>query len=64
MGEDTRLFKEGYNHVDGFYFETEDYTSDLELIDFWKVKDKLLELHFDIFNLIPSGLAIDINTIK
>lgn len=26
--------------------------------------EKLLEWHFDIYNLIPNGLAIDINTLK
>jgi hypothetical protein len=26
--------------------------------------DKLLEWHFDIFNLIPNNLALDINTLK
>jgi len=27
-------------------------------------RDKLFEWHFDIFRLIPEGLAIDINTLK
>ena len=35
----------------------------IDLTDFWIVQ-KLLENHFDIFNLIPDGLAIDINTIS
>ena len=30
----------------------------------YKVFVKLLELHFDVFHLIPQGLAIDINTLK
>lgn len=28
------------------------------------VVQKLTEMHFDVFGLIPNGLAIDINTIK
>jgi len=35
-------------------------TLDLKTIDYLK----LLEWHFDVFNLIPDGLAIDINTLK
>ncbi len=30
----------------------------------YKVVKKLFEWHFDIFGLIPAGLAIDINTLK
>ena len=29
-----------------------------------KVMDKMLEWHFDVFNLIDKGLAIDINTLE
>lgn len=29
-----------------------------------RVVEKLLEWHFDIFRLIPAGLAIDINTLN
>lgn len=29
----------------------------------WEIIVKLLEYHFDIFELIPKGLAIDINTL-
>jgi len=40
----------------------------IEEIDFkrlpYELIEKLLEWHFDIFNLIPNNLAIDINTIK
>jgi hypothetical protein len=32
-------------------------------IPFWVVQ-KLFEWHFDVFGLIPAGLAIDINTLK
>lgn len=32
----------------------------------WRYKDiqKILEWHFDVFGLIPAGLAIDINALK
>jgi hypothetical protein len=29
-----------------------------------EIREKLLEFNFDVFNLIPAGLAIDINTIE
>lgn len=34
-------------------------------IRFWEycIIEKLLSWHFDIFNLIPSGLAVDVNSI-
>lgn len=30
---------------------------------YWQI-EKLFEMHYDVFDLIPNGLAIDINTIK
>jgi len=30
----------------------------------FKVYETLFEMHFDVFGLIPQGLAIDINTLK
>ena len=38
---------------------------DCEYLDFNYIEmhDKLLDLHFDVFNLIPNNLAIDINTL-
>ena len=29
----------------------------------WAIMSQMFELHFDVFGLIPKGLAIDINTI-
>lgn len=35
----------------------------LDNLEYWKI-ERLLKLHFDVFNLIPKGLAIDINTLN
>jgi hypothetical protein len=43
-------------------FASESYKY-VEYLEYFIV-EKLIEWHFDIFNLIPNGLAIDINTIK
>jgi hypothetical protein len=41
-----------------------DFRSEYDLMDIYNVIQKLLEWHFDIYGLIPSGLAIDINTLN
>jgi len=57
----------------GVKFVTKDfihYTYPSEMIGLnpatwsYRVLIKLFELHFDIFNLIPQNLAIDINTLE
>lgn len=35
----------------------------LDNLEYWQA-ERLFELHFDIFNLIPNGIAIDINEIN
>lgn len=41
-------------------FETDVITKELP----YRYIEKLIEWHFDVFSLIPDGLAIDINTLK
>lgn len=36
---------------------------EMDVLNYWKIQ-RLFEMHFDVFGLIPSGLAIDINTLK
>lgn len=36
---------------------------EMDVLDYWKVQ-RLFEMHFDVFGLIPAGLAVDINTLK
>jgi len=48
---DTR-FKTYSNHIGGNFH------------DIYKTLEWLFALHFDLFNLIPEDLAIDINTLK
>lgn len=43
---------------------TDDYSQEIDLYDGYLIIQKLLEWHFDIFGLIESGLAIDINTLN
>lgn len=43
---------------------TGDYSQEIDLYDGYLIIQKLLEWHFDIFGLIESGKAIDINTLK
>ena len=43
-----------------FYADTKYWTQDLP----YKIILEFLENHFDIFGLIPQGLAIDINTLE
>ena len=45
------------------YFGWDDHKTLLEWLSYDAVK-LLLEWHFDIFGLIPEGLAVDMNTIK
>lgn len=40
------------------------FSGAINLNDLNKVQSYLLEHHFDVFGLIPAGLAIDINTLK
>ena len=40
------------------------YAPSIGLIITYEQMQKLFEWHFDVFNLIPEGLAIDINTIE
>ena len=35
----------------------------LDNLEYWQI-ERLFELHFDVFNLIPEGLAIDATTLK
>lgn len=41
---------------------TQDYVFILDETNYWFVQ-KMIELHFDVFGLIPKGLAVDINTL-
>ncbi len=43
--------------------ETENYSQTIDLYNGYLVVQKLLEWHFDCFNLIDKGLAIDLNII-
>lgn len=43
--------------------ETENYAQTIDLYNGYLVIQKLLEWHFDCFNLIGRGLAIDLNSI-
>ena len=67
----------GEKFVPCYYWDSENqkdpYCEHLKLsaIDYLHVEylqyfiiEKLLEWHFDVFNLIPNGLAIDINTLN
>lgn len=40
------------------------YGQEYDLIDIYNVMQKLFEWHFDIFGLIESGLAVDIDTLN
>ena len=64
LGEDSKLFPNGYNSFDGLFIETDDYSIDIELDEVCYIKERLFEWHFDVFGLIENGLAVDINTIK
>lgn len=44
--------------------ETENYSQSIDLFDGYLISQKLFEWNFDVFGLIDSGLAIDINTLK
>ena len=44
--------------------DTQDYSQCIDLADGFRITQRLLEWHFDIYGLIENGLAIDINTIK
>lgn len=42
---------------------TNDYSHEVELYDGYLIMQKLISWHFDVFNLIDQGLAIDINSL-
>ena len=44
-------------------YSTEFFETSIKYLPNWII-EKLLEWHFDIYELIEKGLAIDINTIK
>lgn len=44
--------------------ETENYSQSIDLFEGYLVTQKLFEWHFDVFNLIEKGLAVDINEIN
>lgn len=53
-----------YSYNELKYFVDTNFTfGNIESLSFQLIQ-KLLEWHFDIFNLIPRGLAIDLNTIS
>jgi len=60
--------KDKFDHEMSFYsdsvvLEMRDYKR-INLLDHpLKILNKLFEWHFDVFGLIPEGLAIDINTL-
>ena len=49
---------------DSRYSEYSIYSDELILHNEYRVIQKLLSWHFDVFGLIPAGLAIDINTLE
>jgi len=53
----------GYNEKNGFYQVTQNGVFNIVKNQI-KLYQKLFSWHFDVFNLIENGLAIDINTIK
>lgn len=55
------LKKNDFSDVLGHF--THDYVFILDETNYWFVQ-KMLELHFDVFGLIPEGLAVDMNTLK
>ena len=57
-------FDNNYWQLDKIYFETPDYSVDIEFQQILDITTKLFEWHFDVFGLIPKELAIDINTIN
>lgn len=63
IGETKQIDLRMYKDIDGLYFDTEDYSQEFEVLIFFKIQNKLFELHFDVFGLIEQGLAIDINTL-
>lgn len=44
--------------------DTENYSQEIDLFDGYLIIQKLLEWHFDIYNLMENNLTIDINTLK
>lgn len=56
-----------YQYTDGdigLNIETANYSQQVDLLDGYRIAEILLKYHFDIFGLIPQGLAIDINTLN
>jgi len=52
-----------YNGKIEMDIETENYSQTVDLMDGFYITQKLLEWHFDIYNLIENNLAIDKNTL-
>lgn len=56
-----------YQYTNGdfeFNIESEYHSQEIDLWDGFRIAEKLLEWHFDIFGLIEEGLAVDINKIE
>lgn len=55
---------EKYNYLR--FEEISNYNGGQNVLNFIQVREHnlLLEMHFDVFGLIPQGLAIDINTLE
>ena len=49
--------------MDGYINDVNNGVFDYEDLKYWQI-ERLFENHIDVFGLIESGLAIDINTIK
>jgi len=54
--------QESFNFKDGL-IDSEQLDAEIGGLNNWVV-NQLNEWHFDVFGLIPKGLAIDINTLK
>jgi hypothetical protein len=63
--EDIRFYQSyKYNGSLEINIVTENYCQTIDLFNGYIIVQKLLEWHFDIFELIERGLAVDINTLK
>lgn len=47
-----------------YYFNDDEPNCGINIVNEWEVRDKIFQWYFDIFGLIPAGLAIDINTLN
>lgn len=55
---------DNYDHYFDAWFDDAENVQELALQCPYVIMQFFLESHFDIFNLIPQGLAIDINDVK